>query len=400
MIDVDKALRLFKEQIDSLGDERVGLDHALMRVAAEDVVSGVDLPPFAQSAMDGYAFRAEDVREANEESPITLEVVGEVAAGQTGELVEVGPGEASRIFTGARVPPRADTVVRQERVERDGDRLVVPRAFERGGDLRPAGEELAADAVIVEAGTRLDEGHLAALSMTGHAELAVRVQPQVSVLVSGDEVVAPGLELEEGQVYDANTPMVANWLRRRGYDDVEIIHLEDEREVVRRELDRALTESDLVISTGGVSVGEYDFLVDVAEEVGLETVFWKVSQKPGKPLLFARRGATPFLGIPGNPGAVFAATHVYVRRALDLLERAEPVGPVMQRGRLTAPVSQSRRRMKWTGCALSYDEEGRIELTPAGGHRLGQMYRCDALARMEAGEGEMAKGAVVEWLAL
>ncbi len=400
MISVDEALKLLAEHISPLDSERIALDDALYRVAAADVAADIDLPPFAQSAMDGYAVRAGDLADASKDRPVTLEVVGEVAAGESGELPAVELDQAVRVFTGGRIPPGADAVVRQEDVRRDGSAANFSKSVERGRDIRPVGEELSAERILVEEGERLDERHIAALSMTGHAAVLVRCRPRITLLVSGDEVVAPGNELQAGQVYDANLPFLKGWLQARGYASLEILRLPDDRNVVQRALDEALDASDLVVSTGGVSVGDYDFFGEATSDLGLEKVFWKVRQKPGKPLLFARRSETPFLGLPGNPGAVFVAAYIYLRRALELLEGARPAGPAMQTGVLAAPIGLSKRRLNFVGCALDFDAQGRAMLSPLGSHRLGTLYRADAIARIPEGAGELPAGTAVQWLPL
>lgn len=397
MIDVDTALRLLDEHICPLATERVALGESLGRVAARGVASRVDLPPFDQSAMDGWAVRADDVAAARADAPVALDVAGEVPAGKTGALATVEPGQAARIFTGARVPPGADAVIRQERVERRGDHVVVSEPAEPGNDLRPRGAELERGAQLIDAGTRLDEGHLGVLSMCGHADVEVTRRPAITLLVSGDEVVPADKELRPGQVYDANAPFLRGWLTARGYHDVYVRSLADDRPAVVRALGDALDKSDLVVSTGGVSVGDYDFFNGVADELGLDTVFWRVRQAPGKPLLFARRDQTCFLGIPGNPGAVFTSAYVYLRRALDLLEGCALPGPRLRRGVLAKDVRLRAHRLAWTGCTLDFTNEGVAKLTPIDGHRMSALYRADAIARIPEGDGALPAGAVVEW---
>lgn len=400
MIDVDDALSLFAEHIEPLETERLAVTHALGRVAAAPVTSKITLPPFAQSAMDGYAVRAEDLAEASKDAPVELRQVGEVAAGDTSRLPRVNKGTTVRVFTGGRIPPGADAVVRQELADASGSKIAFEAPVRAGKDLRQVGEALAKGAPLVEPGERLDERQIAALSMCGHAEVDVTRQPAITLLVSGDEVISPGIELRPGEIYDANTPLLSSWLGMRRYRNVEIVQLEDDRRTVEKALRSALDQSDLVVSTGGVSVGDYDFFTDAADTLGLETIFWKVRQRPGKPLLFAKAKRATFLGIPGNPGAVFMSAYVYLRRVLDLLEGAAKPGPAMHHGVLAGPVGHSEKRVSWTGAKLGYGDDGKVLLEPIGGHRLSQVYRADAIVRVPAGEGKMEAGEVVEWLAI
>jgi molybdopterin molybdotransferase len=401
MIDVDEAFDLLERSTVPLEAETRPLEAALGRVSASVVTSELALPPFAQSAMDGWAVRAADLKEAGEEAPVGLEIVGEVPAGRLEDPPTIGAGQAARIFTGATVPDGADAVVRQERAERRGDRVVIGRAVPEGKDIRPIGEEMEAGRRLVEPGERLDERHLAALSMTGHPEVRVRPDPEIALLVSGDEVVAPTEPLRAGEIYDANTPFVTGLLERTGYPSVDVLHIRDEADEVRRELDEALTAYDLVVSTGGVSVGDYDFLPRTAEELGAEEVFWKISQKPGKPVFFAVRDRTPFLGLPGNPGAVFVGAHLYLNRLLDALEGVAEPRPDFRTGRLAGPVDRSSSRLRWAGCRVTHSPEGTVDLDPIGrgtAHRMSQLYRADALARIDAGDGEAKTGRRVRWL--
>ncbi len=337
---------------------------------------------------------------AAEATPVRLALAGEVPAGKTGELGEVASGKSARIFTGARVPPGADAVLRQEWVERDEDAIVVTRPVAAGNDIRPRGAELRAGTKLVGAGERLDERHLGVLSMCGHAAVEVARPPAITLLVSGDEVVAAGRELLAGQVYDANTPFLSAWLAARGYDDVDVVALEDDRAAVVRTLQAALDRSDLVVSTGGVSVGDYDFFTDVAGDLGMDEIFWRVRQVPGKPVFFATRGATCFLGIPGNPGAVFTSAYVYLRRVLDLLEGCALPGPRLHAGVLANSVRQRATRLAWTGCTVEYGDDGIARLLPIDGHRMSALYRADAIARIPEGDGELAAGSVVQWFEL
>ncbi|MGM0556479.1 MAG: gephyrin-like molybdotransferase Glp [Myxococcota bacterium] len=403
MIAVDEALELIASAVDVLEAEWVDLSDALGRVTANAARARVSLPPFAQSAMDGYALRSRDVRGVGEGDSIRLDIVGEVRAGPSVDLPEVGSGQAVRIFTGAQLPPGADAVIRQERAERDGDDVLIRGSVEPGNDIRPVGEELAVDTKIVSAGMRLDERHLAALSMTGHEEVHVRRRPRVALIVSGDEVVEPGRALSPGEIYDANTPFLRGFLQRSAGITPELIKVQDDRDEVRRQLDRALSDFDLVVSTGGVSVGDYDFLTQVSAEVGAEEVFWKVRQKPGKPVFFSVRDGTPFLGLPGNPGAVFVGAHAYLARAIDGLVGGSRVRPYWKAGRLAGPLDRSGSRARWAPCRLEVDADGVNVLEPierGRAHRMSQLYRADALVLVSEGEGEVVKGARVLWCAV
>jgi molybdopterin molybdotransferase len=397
MIDVSEALTLLDARISALETQRLPLERALRRVSSREVVSGIDLPPFTQSAMDGYAVRSADLAGASARTPVHLRRVGEVAAGYSAALPWVGAGAAARIFTGARVPPGADAVLRQELAKPTAEGISVQTTLDAGRDIRPAGVDLNRGSCLVGPGTRLDERHIAMLSTCGLTDIEVRRQPAITLLVSGNEVVQPGRELRPGEVYDANTAFLAGWLQMRGYDRVKKVALPDNPQAVTQALEGALAESDLVLSTGGVSVGDYDFFNDVAADIGMETVFWRVAQRPGKPLLFATRDQTPFLGIPGNPGAVFVCAYVYLRRILDRLEGVEPPGPQMRSGVLAREVAPSAHKTSWLSCTLRFNEQGQAQLDPVGGYRLGKVYRADAIARVAPGPNPHGARAAVDW---
>ncbi|MFB6374969.1 MAG: molybdopterin molybdotransferase MoeA, partial [Bradymonadaceae bacterium] len=311
MIGIAEALELISSAIEPLPAESTPVTEAVGRVALDDLVAASDVPAFRQSAMDGYGLRSADVAEAEAQSPVSLEIVGEVPAGPIDRLPAVGKGEAVRIFTGAPVPEDVDAVVRQERVRREGDTVIVEDPISAGNDIRPVGESLDRGTTVGEAGVRLSAGTVGRAAMTGIADVEVRSRPRVAVVATGNEVRPAGASLRPGELYDANSPFLAGWLSERRVP-FELQHLPDDRDQVAAALDEALERFDLVVTTGGVSVGDHDHVVGTAAEVGLEEVFWKIHQKPGKPVWFGLRDETPLLGLPGNPGAVFVGAQVYL----------------------------------------------------------------------------------------
>lgn len=400
MIEVEEALRLIAARINPLKSERLSLEDALHRICSEQVRSTIDLPPFIQSAMDGWAVRAADLQDARSGAPIKLKINGEVPAGMKDELPNLAAGEAARVFTGARIPPGADAVVRQELARADAELVEFIAPVKTGRDIRPQGEQLKRGRALVEPGERLDERHLSILSMCGHENIMVRQQPKITLLISGDEVLQPGDALAPGAVYDANTPFLSAWLTRKGYQDFSLAHVVDDPEEVQKTLKRALDESDLVISTGGVSVGDYDFFSEAADRLGLETVFWRVAQRPGKPLLLARREDAVFLGIPGNPGAVFTSCYIYLNYILNRLQGYKAPGLELREGRLAAELKPSPRALSWVGCTWRVDAEGFLTLHPIPGHNLSALYKAEALAYVPAQADPLPKGSRLKWISL
>ena len=398
MIGIDEALERIDSAVEAPPAEDVEIGEAVGRVSAEALAAKTALPPFAQSAMDGYGLRAEDVASAEVDTPVRLRVVGDVAAGPSAEPPTVGSGEAVRIFTGAPIPEGVDAVVRQERVRRDGDEVVLEDSLSPGNDIRPVGEELSEGTPISGAGVRLRPGTIGRASQAGIAEVSVHPRPSVAVLVTGSEVRPAGEPLELGELYDANAPILAAWLDERRIPH-SVRHVADERDEVAEALDESLDMFDLVVTTGGVSVGDYDYVVGTVAEVGVEEVFWKIRQRPGKPVWFGTRGETPLLGLPGNPGAVYVGAYVYLQRVLDRLDGLAEPGPDWQTGRLSRSVSLGSKATL-AGARMSV-ADGVVCLEPELGHQSHRMSRLagsDALVWIPEGEGEIVAGETVKWI--
>lgn len=399
MITLDEAFAAYPERISPADPEERPLQRCAGRVLAEPAASRTDLPPFRQSAMDGYALRAADTAGAAGDGPVELALTGTRPAGPTGQEMAVGPGEAVRIFTGARLPAGADAVLRQEEAGVEGETLRVGRPMEEGEAVRDRGEELRRGTTLAEAGTRLTSGHLGGLAAAGVDRVAVRPAPRVRLFVTGDEVVDTGPALEPGEVYDANTPLVSGWLEGRGLE-VTDGRLSDDPAATRDALAAALEEADLVLTTGGVSVGDRDFVLEAARAAGVEEVFWRVRQKPGKPLFFGVRDGSVLLGLPGNPGSVHACLATHVRRVLGLLEGEAEPGPRMEPGVLADDFPLNPEREWWARCRVEISPEGEVGLAPLGrqaSHMIAHLGRAEALARLPRGEGKAEAGTVVPW---
>ncbi len=400
MITVEEAFAAYEREIAPLGVETIPVADALHRVLAEDGRSRVDLPPFPQSAMDGYAVRAAELSAAAGAAPVRLPVVATVAATGLDEIPTLAPGTCARIFTGGHVPTGATAVVMQEKVERDGDFASFTAPTEPGKDIRDRAEEVAAGATVCDAGARLTPGRIGALAAAGVGRVIVRRAPRVRVLVSGDEVVAADAELRPGEVFDCNTPMVASWLRARGLADVTVSPIPDVEAEVAAFVAAALDDADLVITTGGVSGGDKDFIIGAARAAGVRDVFWKVAQKPGKPVYFGRRDDACLLGLPGNPAAVFVGLVAHASRVLDRLEGADRIGPALLPGCLASRAKRSSGRDVWFRCRATPGDDGLVRLSALTGqasHMLSNLSECTALVLIPSGEGWLEPGASVFW---
>lgn len=400
MIEIEEAFEHYRRELSPLPAEDVELGEALGRALAAEVECSTDLPPFDQSAMDGYALRSEPTGDAAAGEPVRLELVGASVAGPGGELPELTEEQAMRIFTGAPLPPGADAVLRQEDARVQGGDLLVERPVRPGHNVRDRGEEVRAGATLARPGSRLSAGDLAALAVGGVAELTVRSRPRVALFVTGDELVPPGRALAPGQVYDGNRPLVGGWLRSGGYPVVTATHLPDDRRQTASALDGGLDNADLVVTTGGASVGEHDHVLDAGRDVGVADVFWKVRQKPGKPLYFGVRDGTPLLALPGNPGSAFTSLVTHVHRVLELLEGISEPAPRFSPGRLAAETRRRPDRDFWIRCRRMEDDGAVCWLEPLPGqasHMITNLGRCDALARLPSGPEPAPRGEVVPW---
>lgn len=393
LLSIDDALACVEAHVRPLPAEEVTLEQAYGRYIAEDLRAAIDLPPFASSSMDGYAVRAQD-------TPGALGVVGESSAGSP-YVGELGAGEAVAISTGAVVPPQADAVVPIEDITGGGDHIEVaarvsPGAFvrERGGDMR-RGE------VILGVGTRLGSAQIGAAAAVGLATILCRRRPTVAVVTTGSELRQPGDELAEGQIYDANGPMMRAALLTSGAGVEHIPAAEDTAEAHRAALTRAL-EHDVVITSGGVSVGPHDLVRTVEQELGVTEVFWRIALRPGKPLAFGVRGTTLVFGLPGNPVSSLVCFELFVRPALLALQGAARVRPAWSAGVLGTDVPRNPQRDDLV--RVRYEEVGSSTvLMPVRGqesHQIAITAQADALARIPMGAGEVPAGTEVACLPL
>lgn len=307
MVSVSEAKAIIKQQVLDCRKLSVPLHQAVDNVLAQDVHAFTDIPAFAQSAMDGYAFAFDGwVSEGN------LMVVDEIPAGRR-ESYPIAHAEAARIFTGAALPVGADTVVMQEAVEIRGERLhIVNGQLEKGSNVRLKGAEIRKGELAARLGERVSPAMVGFLSAIGIAEVTVFASPSVAIVVTGDELQTPGNVLLHGQVYEASSSMLQAALYQMGIKEVSNYHAVDSLQAVEDTLRAALASSDVVLITGGVSVGDYDFVVPAALGCGVEQLFHRVRQRPGKPLFFGKKGRQPVFGLPGNPSSVLTCFYEYV----------------------------------------------------------------------------------------
>ncbi len=319
MISVHEAKSLVLSHTPPPVPVRVPLERATGLVLAEDIFSPLDIPPFRQSSMDGYAFRWEGFRAGT-----PLPVTGTVQAGAT-SLPAPGPGEAVRIFTGAPVPEGADTVVMQEKVEVSGTTIrILDPGISPGDNVRPRGSQTAGGDLVLKAGVRLGPGSVGLLAGLGLTEINVFGTPRTGILLTGRELVPPGHPLQPGQVYESNSFSLRAALSEAGIAPHLIANVDDEPEQTFEAIASGLASCQLLLVTGGISVGDYDFVHGALRRNGVETIFYKVKQKPGKPLYCGRRGDTLVFGLPGNPGSVLSCFYQYVVPAIRIMTGRDP----------------------------------------------------------------------------
>lgn len=380
---IDAALAQVLAHLTPLGAVEVPVAGASGRVLAEAATALSDLPPFESSAMDGYAVRAAD-------TPGELRIAGQSAAGSpfAGEL---RPGQAVTISTGAVVPVGADAVVP---IERTHGEVAVERA-EPGENVRPTGGDIRRGDVVVEAGTVLRPAQLGALAAAGVGRVRVARRPRAVVLPTGSELRPPGAALGPGEIYESNSVLLAAQLESVGAEVTILPPVADDESATRDALARGL-ESDVLVTSGGVSVGPHDLVRRLLAELGAREVFWRVAVKPGKPVAFAVRGDTLVFGLPGNPVSSLVGFELFVRAALRALQGARDPGPQWLPGRLSVALRRNDQRDELVRARR--DGDVLVPIVGQESHMIARSAAADALVLVPRGEGLLDEGAQIRWL--
>lgn len=400
LISVDQALDRILQHVQPLDTEKLELQNALNRYLAENIYSSINLPLFSQSAVDGYAICAKKVIEPESE----FQLIGKIRAGQQVE-VQLQAGQAARIFTGAKIPSGTTTVARQEIVQViNSSRIKIIENLKANIDIRDVGEEIVAGQLLANEGQQLSVGVIASLSMAGINTVEVFQYPKVAIVISGDEVAESVEDFAAGKIFDANGPLIKAWFQQAG-QQVEIFHIADTKEAVQALLQKLSSSYDLILTTGGVSVGDYDFIRPVALESGFEQIFWKVKQKPGKPIFFAylqRNDKSPcyLLGLPGNPAAVYVGMQVYTSTLLNVLQ-----GQKNQPSWFNAVLSHDLKmdaRERFLRMYASFDDSVLTvkSLSRQQSHMLSNLMQANCLVRVPAernlSQGDMVQGLFIQ----
>jgi molybdopterin molybdotransferase len=395
MLSVEDARRKVLEAVRPLPTEEALVGDAFGSVLASDLEAPHPLPRFDNSAMDGYALRAVDAATASEMNPAVLRIVGEVRAGAPGELF-VEEGGAARIMTGAPIPEGADAVVPVEQTTETDDGVVIREAAVVGRHVRPAGDDVEQGRLLIRSGTELGAGELALLASMGLSPVPVRRGPRVAVLVTGDELVPPEATPRPGQIRDSNSVALEALVKEVGGDPIACDPVGDTLGETESALKRAAELADLVVSSGGVAVGRYDFVKDAVSSLG-EIDMWRVAMQPGKPVVLGRIGTTPFLGLPGNPVSIHIGFEQFVRPAVRKMRGCR----ILLRPRLTANLTESigkppgrlhfvRVRLERNGTQWWATPTG-----AQGSHIQSSLVDCDGVARFPAEDSKLESGTEV-----
>ena len=388
---LEEARSRILSSITPLNDEEtLGLHQALHRVLAEAVASRVDVPAHTNSAMDGYAMRGADVQAPGSR----LRLVGQSFAGHP-FAGTVQPGECVRIMTGAVVPDGADTVIMQEQAERDGDLVVFQKSAKTGANVRPAGEDLKRGQSALDPGRWLTSADLGVLASAGVPEVRVKRKPRVAFFSTGDELIPVGQPLAPGQIHDSNRYSLFGLLTELGVELEDLGVIPDQRAAVDEALHKA-SRCDAVISTGGASVGEADYIVEALEKLG-NVGFWQVAMKPGRPLAFGRIHQAWFFGLPGNPVSAMVTFLQLVRPALVKLAGSEPALPLQLALTATADIRKRPGRREFQRGRLVWTEHG-MAVSPFGHQGSGvlrSMSEADCLINLAPERGDVSAGELV-----
>lgn len=390
----EEAIRLILEQPVVRHSETLPLAKALDRILAEDVFARIDLPSFNKSPFDGYAYRTGDV-------PGTLRVIGTLTAGTNG-ILEIGPGEAVKIFTGAPVPDSADAVVKLEDVESSADRIAIREAAAPGTNVILRGEDTRQGALLIPAGTRLQPAHLGVLAGQGIASVPVFRRPKAALCPTGSELREPGETCSAFEIYNSSSYVLCAYLSRMGFSACRCPVIPDEPGAVLSAVEKALaSDADVVFTTGGASVGDYDFAKKTAESVGAETLFWKVRMKPGGALLVSRVGAKLLVSLSGNPAAALMSLLVVLRPWLMAMTGSEDrAASVMLPLKEDMPKTSGalrllRGHLDFTDGVVCFAEHiGR------GNGNIASFEGCDLIGLIPGGCGPLKKGKMIRALRL
>jgi molybdopterin molybdotransferase len=385
MISVSEALDLIKTHTSPLNPIKIAVRDSYGYFLAEEIKAPISLPSFRQSAMDGYAFRYGALTE--------LDVIGECKAGDALEF-DLQENQAVRIFTGARVPDQADTVVIQEHVEAYGSKIAIQKMPEKYLHVRAIGEQVQAGEAVLPMGTKINESIIGFLAGFGITEVLVINKPSVTLIVTGNELQEAGTPLKPGSIYESNAIMLESALQSRGFDSVRVLKVEDDLEATKRIIASGL-ESDVLLISGGISLGDYDYVKESLEFNGVQEIFYKINQKPGKPLWFGKKGEKLVFALPGNPASSLTCFLIYALSALKIMSGNRDFNLDFQSGKLA---HRTENKFEKTVFYLGTETNGHIQIYPKQSSSMLISYALsNALVMIPHDKEVLEKGELVQF---
>jgi molybdopterin molybdotransferase len=397
MISIGEAKKIIKDNLPPKKTTSLFLEETIGKVLAEDIFAPEPSPRFTNSAMDGFAVRWADVNQRNDSQPLTLSIIGESKAGNPfGEKMHIG--QAVRISTGAMLPEGSDTVIRQEDTQFDNSTVRIHSVKKRHQNVRFEGEEFKTGDLLLKIGTCLQPPEIGLLASMGIASVAVFLPPKVSVITTGSELVSSGFRIKPGQIWDSNRIMIGSAITQAGGELALNEIVGDNLEETQKLVKKASQKSDIIIFSGGVSVGPHDFVKKAAEREGFKTLFWKVSQKPGKPLFFARKEDALLFGLPGNPVSAYMCHLFYILPVIEKLQGIEKSPKVIQ-GEMNETIENKIDRVQLFRIRLVEAQDGKpTKIQPVekqGSHMLSSLTTADGFIILET-EAQIQKGELAE----
>lgn len=391
---VEQARQLIKQFLAPVSEtETIKVYDAFHRTLAVDLLSSMNVPPHDYSSMDGYAARHADLAGSTNR----LKKIGSSFAGHAFEG-SVGPGECVRIMTGATIPAGCDCVVMQEHAKAEGDTIEIGAGYKRGQNIRLVGEDIKQGAVVLAKGQMIRPVEMGLLSSLGFNEISVYRKLKIAIFSTGDELVQPGNALSSGQIYDSNRFTLIGLLTELGAEIIDMGNIRDDKEAIRAALEKASNEADVIITSGGASVGEADFIKQLLDEIG-EVVFWKLAMKPGRPLAYGKIGKAHFFGLPGNPVAVMVTFLQFVRNALWELMGQHPKPSFSFQAICTTPIKKAAGRTEFQRGILTQGDDGIWHVQTTGEQSSGilsSMSRANCFIVLPVEQGNVEKGSVVQ----
>ena len=384
LISFEEGLQIILEKTPTLGKITLSLRKLSGRILAEDILTPFPLPRFDNSAMDGYAVKVRDYERASPANPIPVKVVATIRAGETGNQ-SLPPGMAIKIMTGAPIPPGAEAVVMREDVESEQGLFII-KPIKRGANIRRQGGELPENSLALSAGTRVTPPVVGMLATLGKERALVYKSPKATVIITGDELQQLGEEAVSGRIYNSNGPALESAIRRSGVQSIKLLSCPDDESALRRQLGMALRNSDLIITVGGISVGDYDYVRRVANSLGVTEHLWRMAIKPGKPVYFGtfargKRNPVVFIGLPGNPVSALMGFNLFARTAIRKMTGDPSPAPRIAQARLARDLRKKVGRTEFVRARLS-PSDGLPSVDPVTGqesHMVSGLVQADSL---------------------